>query len=126
MRPAEMLAIDGVFPAVKCAICSTVYDAGNDDFVAFHGPVTAGLDDEVIGWSAPHKPKRRSITVVCRTPECQVKLVRRMLRCSPEDEGSPDELWLQALRIWATAAGHELSGPPEKEPPKRATRRKRT
>ncbi len=130
MRPAEMLSIHGVFPAVKCAICSTVYDAGNDDFVAFHGPVTNGLETAVVEWSAPAKPYRRSITVVCKTPECMVGLVRGMLGCDPTGGDADEqarELWLQVLRIWAGAEGHEVTDPgaKPKPPPSKARRSKR-
>ena len=121
-----MLAIDGVFPAVKCAICSTVYDAGNDDFVAFWGPVTAGLERDVLSWTPPSKPKRRAINVICRTPECQLALVRRMLRCDPSEEGTPDALWRQVLTIWAADQGLEVvePGAPEPEKPSKTRRRR--
>lgn len=130
MRPAELLSIHGVFPAVKCAICSTVYDAGNDDFVAFHGPITTGLEAAVVPWSAPPKPYRRAVSVVCRTPECMAHMVRGMLRCAPDGEAGGEqarELWLQALRIWAAAEGHEVSQPGVKPapPPSKARRTKR-
>ena len=34
MRKQDILAIDGVFLAVKCAICETVYPTESDDYVA--------------------------------------------------------------------------------------------
>ena len=107
MKNNEMLAIDGVFLAVKCAICETVYSAESDEYLAFFGSVTAGLDNVIMGVAPPRRPAKKALVAVCRTPGCMAALVRKMLGCDGE-RGDANELWTQALKIWADDAGHEL------------------
>ncbi len=109
MRKQDILAIDGVFLAVKCAICETVYPADSDDFVAFYGSVTVGLEGVILGVSPPRRPAKKALAAVCRTPQCLEGLVKSMLGCDGE-KGDAAELWKQVLRNWAEDAGSELEG----------------
>ncbi|MCA9515444.1 MAG: hypothetical protein KC635_10905 [Myxococcales bacterium] len=111
MKDKDILDISGVFLAVKCAICETIYPADSDDFVAFFGSVTAGFDKVLIGVDPPRKPAKRAVTVVCRDPRCVSGLARKMMGC--EDD---PPLWAQALKIWANEAGHDLVESPETKP----------
>ena len=117
MKPSEVYAFDGVFPAVKCEICDTIYPAGSEDYVAFQGSVTVGLDKTVIAVPSPRKPLKRSMRIVCRTPSCTITLVRRMLDV---DGAGNDELWFAVLREWVAAGGFDFDlrdpAPPEKKP----------
>lgn len=106
MQKKQMLAIDGVFWAVKCSTCGTVYDAGDGDYLAFYGSMTLGLADVIVGVDPPRRPSKRAVTVVCRTPECVAGLVKQMLGCDGAMLG--DARWTQVLRIWAEDSGLDL------------------
>lgn len=107
MQRKQLLAIDGVFLAVKCSSCGTVYDAGDGDYLAFYGAMTAGLSDVLVGVNPPRRPAKKAVTVLCRTPSCLSELAKAMLGCEPGDgKGAPR--WAQVLRIWAADAGLEL------------------
>ena len=107
MQKKQMLAIDGVFLAVKCSNCGTVYDAGDGDYLAFYGAMTAGLDDVLVGVHPPQRPAKKAVSVVCRTPSCMHALVKTMLGCDPA-RGEDDPRWTQVLRIWAEQSGMEV------------------
>jgi len=115
MKKSQILEIDGVFPAVKCTICDTFYPAESDDFAAFYGSVTRGLEDVLVGVSPPKRPAKRAITVVCRDPHCVGTLARMMMRCDGEGKEAA-MLWAQVLTIWAKEAGHELVESAETQP----------
>ena len=121
MKPADWFAIDGVFPAVKCEICETFYPAGSEDYVAFHGHVTLGLEQMLVPVDPPAKPKKRTIRVVCREPSCVLSLVKRMLNV--DVEGQP-ELWFQVMQGWAKNAGFTLTNPKAKAPAKVKAKKK--
>lgn len=125
MADKSMLDITGVFPAVKCDICDTIYAAESGDFVAFYGTVTSGLDHVLVGVDDPKKPAKKAISVVCRDPRCIEGLVKRMLGCDGE-KGDAGHLWAQVLKTWANEAGHELVESAEVKPappPKQLRRR---
>lgn len=105
--PRELLDIDGVFFAVKCVVCDTVYAAESDEYLAFWGSVTAGLEQAVIGVAAPRKPAKRAVAVVCRDPRCVSQTVKKMLGADGS-RGNADALWAQVLKIWSEDAGHTL------------------
>lgn len=107
MKPTDMLAIDGVFLAVKCSNCGAIHSADSDDYVAFYGSVSAGIDRVIVGVDAPKRPAKKSMKAVCRTPDCIETLVRTLLGCD-SDQGDARELWAQALTIWAGRSGHAL------------------
>lgn len=106
----KLFAIQGVFPAVKCEVCGAAYDVTSEDYIAFHGGVTLGLETPLVEWSPPKRPKKTSISVVCRSPECLTGVVRGALRCDParKEAANPDALWQQVLTIWAAEQGFEL------------------
>lgn len=120
MKKTDMLAIDGVFLAVKCAVCGTIYPAEEGDYISFFGDVTQGLETKLVGVTPPARPAKRSMVAVCRTPACMGVVVRQLL----VGEGAPadDPLWAHALRSWVEEAGHtfvEAGGPePVKLKPK--------
>lgn len=121
-KPIDIM---GVFAAVKCAICDTIYAADSGDFIGFYGSVTAGLGQVIVGVAEPKRPAKKAVSVVCRDPRCVEGLVRKMLGCDGE-KGDAAHLWAQVLKIWATDAGHELVENPAVEPappPKQLRRR---
>jgi len=107
VQKKQMLAIDGVFLAVKCSSCGTVYDAGDGDYLAFFGAMTAGLEDVLVGVEPPKRPAKKAVSVVCRTPTCMADLVKTMLGCTNET-GQVDPRWTQVLSIWADDSGMDL------------------
>jgi len=125
MADKSKLDITGVFPAVKCDICGTIYAAESGDFVAFYGNVTAGLDQVLVGVSSPKRPSKKAVSVVCRDPRCVEGLVKRMLGCDGE-KGDAGHLWAQVLKIWANEAGHDLveSADVKPAPPPKQIRRR--
>ena len=108
MNKNKLLAIDGVFLAVKCDECGTVYSATDGDYLAFFGSVSVGLSSVILGVDPPRKPAKKAMRVVCRTPSCVGQLVKKMLGCDTEDGDFSDERWAQILNIWATNAGQRL------------------
>lgn len=123
MTHNEMLAVDGVFLAVKCAICEAVYAADSDEYLAFYGSVGAGLSKVLVGVDPPRKPAKKAMRAVCRTPHCLETLVRQMLGCADGERGDADVIWAEALGIWARSAKVELLRPagaaPETTPAQR-------
>ncbi|PIE16006.1 MAG: hypothetical protein CSA66_07870 [Proteobacteria bacterium] len=115
MNAKQMLEIAGVFPAVKCAICDTIYPADTGDYVALYGRVSRGLDDVLVDVASPTRPAKKAIVVVCREPSCMQHLVRQLLGCTPDSEDG-DALWAQVLSLWARDAGHTLAERPETRP----------
>jgi hypothetical protein len=115
LKPTDLLAIDGVFLAVRCTTCGAVYDARSHDFVAFGGPTTLGLDQPVVPWTKPGPGKRGAVKVVCRTPECLGGLVRTVLGCAEGQAPDPKALWQQALGIWLGELGLEATPRAERE-----------
>jgi hypothetical protein len=107
MQKKQMLAIDGVFLAVKCSTCGTVYDAGDGDYLAFFGSMTVGLEDVLVGVDPPRRPAKKAVSVVCRTPSCMAGLVKSMLGCQ-ESGDQADPRWTQVLQIWAEDSGLDL------------------
>ena len=103
-----MLAIDGVFLAVKCDECGTVYSATDGDYLAFFGSVSVGLSEVVLGVDPPRKPAKKAMRVVCRTPTCVGELVKKMLGCDPESPEFSEQRWGQILQIWAEGAGQRI------------------
>lgn len=105
MKKSAILAIDGVFLAVKCKICGTVYAADSDEYIAFYGNLQAGLGDVIVDVDPPQRPAKKSLTAVCREPKCVGTVVRQMLGATG-DKG--DALWSQVLKIWADDAGADV------------------
>ena len=116
MKQSDMLAVDGVFLAVKCAICEAVYAADSDEYLAFYGSVTAGLSKVIVGVDPPRRPAKKAIRAVCRTPHCMEGLIRQMLGCADGERGDADTIWAEALSIWARSAKVELLRPRGAEP----------
>ena len=108
MNKNQMLSIDGVFLAVKCESCGTIYQAGGGDYLAFYGSVTAGLSSVLLGVDPPRKPAKKAVQVVCRTPTCVSGLVKKMLGCHETESEIGEARWAQTLRIWAENIGHGL------------------
>ncbi len=102
MKANQLFAYEGVFAAVKCVRCGAIYEAESQDFVGLHGEMTLGLIEPLI--EVPKgKRSKKSLAVVCRTPECMESLVRSLLGCdttNSHDGVDPDELWQQVLHIW--------------------------
>jgi hypothetical protein len=117
MKPVQMLQIDGVFLAVKCTHCGTVYDAGDGDYLAFYGSVTSGLSSVLLGVSPPRRPAKKAIQVVCRTPTCVGELVKKMMGCDAEDDGNGR--WSNILKAWADESGHAFADDEEDDLPLR-------
>ena len=105
MNRNEILKIDGVFLAVQCKICGTVYNAESDEYVAFYGNLHSGLADVIVDVAKPRRPAKKSLTAVCREPECIGKVVRLMIGAHGEHG---DALWSQVLKTWADDAGADV------------------
>ncbi len=127
MNVSDLYSFSGVFPAVKCARCSAIYEATSEDFIAFYGSVALGLERVVVGVDPPQRPKKKAIAVVCRTPECLESLVRELLGCAPSDEGAA-QLWKQVLAIWTKAETENdaKAGRPRAQPRSNRPRAKKT
>lgn len=125
MKASDFYSIDGVFPAVKCAKCSAIYDAGSEDYIAFYGSVALGLQRVIVGVDPPQRPKKKAMAAVCRTPECLGVLVRELLGCAPDDEGA-GALWSQVLAIWTGAETEKdaKAGTPPPAPKRSRSRKK--
>ncbi len=105
MKKSAILQIDGVFLAVKCTICGTVYGAESDEYIAFYGSLHVGLEDVIVNVDAPKRPAKKSLTAVCREPQCLGTVVRHMIGATGEHG---DALWSQVLRTWADDAGADV------------------
>jgi|GEM_PF-2124372 len=124
MKKSDILKIDGVFLAVKCKICGTVYGAESDEYIAFYGNLHAGLEDVIVDVDAPRRPAKKSMTAVCRDPQCIGVVVRQMIGATGEHG---DALWSQVLKTWADDAGAdvvELKQPEKKVKPKQKLKAK--
>lgn len=127
-KKAELLAIDGVFLAVRCVVCGTVYAADHTGYVAFFGTVSAGVDEPILEVAAPRRPSKQSLVAVCRTPDCMSGVVRQLLGCGPESEGDAEARWKLVLGAWSKEAGIPMAKPElelEQPPETLAQRRKR-
>ena len=108
MTKNKMLSIDGVFLAVRCEHCGTIYPAKDGDYLAFYGSVTAGLSSVIVGVDPPRKPAKKAVQVVCRTPSCVTSLVKKMMGCEEDESEAGGARWEQILRNWAGSIGHNL------------------
>ena len=124
MTNNQMLSISGVFLAVKCETCGTIYPARGGDYLAFYGSVTAGMSSVILGVDPPRKPAKKAVQVVCRTPSCVSGLVQKMLGCHETDTEIGKARWEQTLRIWAEHIGHGLVGAGQEDPVKLAPKEK--
>ena len=71
----------------------------------------------------PRRPAKKSLTAVCRDPQCLGVVVRQMIGAVGEHG---DALWTQVLKIWSEGSGADVVElkPPDPIEPKQKLRAK--